>query len=146
MSRAFGEIYCQDESTPQTTDATPGAFDVITGFNANSGLAQNMTEDSANNKLTSVIAGIYFVIFQVSFSGSNTFTYTLHLYVNGVSQNATGCHRKLGSVDVGSASFTGLVSVGAGVDIDVRVACDGASKTFTPEDMQLSVYRVGPTS
>ena len=141
-SITHGEIYLSGGTTNQTTNTTADTFDVITVW-ASNGESNGTTPDQANNVITLDEAGTYLVGFSVSFSGTVQATFECRAYVNGVAQTQCSLERKLGTGgDVGSASFQGIVTATAGQDLDVRVAADTGSDTFTPSEMNLTVLRI----
>lgn len=148
--QAYGSIYVSGGSITQTTNATPGDFDVVTAFNTSdgaNGLASGTTPVKTSNKITLDTAGVYAIDLACAFVGDSTsggVTFTVKAYVEGVVQDQIAFQRKTASTDVGSAVAYGLISVNAGDDLDLRVAADAASSSFTPVEMNLTVMRVGP--
>jgi len=151
MSLHHGSIYIDTGVTTQTTNATPGTYDVMTGWNTAQGAdgisSSGVTPAKASNKITIVETGIYSVEFLCSFSGTGNSTFELQGYLGGVAQAQLQVQRKLGTGgDVGSAGFSGTIDVTSGsTDIDIRVASDGVSDSFTPVQANLKVTRVFST-
>lgn len=147
VTRAHGEIYVYNYAGTQTTNATPGNFDIITAFNTASGYngaSYLNTNAKASNKITCGKTGKYTVGFSASFGGTPASTFTCMVYVNGVAQNNVRFSRKLGTGgDVGRAACSGIVSVTSGQDVDVRVASDGASDSFALKSCNLHMTYLG---
>lgn len=143
----FGEIYVDAGVTTQVTNATPGTFDIITGFNTAqgfNGISSGTTPAKASNQITLNTAGSYRVAFTCSYTGTNNATYTCCAFLDGVKIPNACFTRKLGTgSDVGSSSFEGLFTATAGQILTARVASDGASSNFTPSLMNLNVVRIG---
>lgn len=141
----YGEIYCADASTTQTTNATPSTFDKVTGFTTD-GSASNVTVAAASDKITLTRDGKYQVYWTCAFYGSNNVTFDFRLYdaTNAAAYANIATHRKLNaSGDAGSCSMQGIISVSGSTDIIVQVEADGASKSFTPQHMNLTVRWLG---
>lgn len=143
--RPYGGLYLSGGSTTQTTNATGGVFDTVTGWSSN-GYFDNMTVDHTANTITTTLAGTYYVGVNVSFSGSSLETYVLRLF--NVTQNVASpnCYleRKLGTGgDVGSASFQGFIFATANDVFVVQVAAIGSSKAFTPSYANWTMHYTG---
>jgi hypothetical protein len=147
ITRAHGEIYVYAYASTQTTNATPGNFDIITAFNTASGYNGSSylnTNAKASNKITCGKTGKYMASFSCSFGGTPAATFTCMVYVNGVAQNNVRFSRKLGAGgDTGRAACNGIVSVTSGQDVDVRVASDGASDSFNLKSCNLNLTYIG---
>jgi hypothetical protein len=143
----FGEIYITAGVTNQTTNASAGTFDLMTGWNTAQGAngeSNGCTNAKASNKITLSKAGRYRVDGSFSFSGTANATITLRCYLAAAAQTQLTCERKLSAGgDTGNMSFSGYVDAAASDDIDVRVASDGASDTFTPTECNFNVKWVG---
>ena len=145
----YAGIYISAGATTQTTNGTPGTFDTMTGFAAAGGAngsVYGMTADKANNKIVALVAGIYEVTFNVSFSGTGSETYLCELY-NSTTATASvpgKLERKLGAAgDVGSAAFSCFVTAAANDEFVIRVTCSsGASKNFIPSYANFRMRRV----
>lgn len=137
---AYGEIYCTDNATGETTvDATPRA---ITAWTSN-GPASGATPDHTIDEIQADVAGKYFVDVSLSFSGSASSTYLLEIYKNGV---ATGfqAKRKLGTGgDVGAVGFHGIIALAATDDVKVYQSSTDGGTAMTVTDGQLSIVRLG---
>ena len=135
----YGMIYTQNGSTPQT--GIGGTPELLTGF-ATDGLASGTTPSAADDKITVSKAGVYLVLAQISFSGTVTTEFNLHIHKTGTTTNF-GTHRVLGTGgDVGSCSTMGIVSLAAGDDVSIYVNSDGSSDSITVVDGQLILFRI----
>jgi len=116
----YGGLYIANGSTAQgSLTGTPVKFAL---WSANLP-AQNMTPVFGSNDIYVDKAGVYKAAFHLAFTGTTNGQFDFELYVDGV---ATGliAERKLGTgTDVGSCSFSGLVTIpNDGAYVDVRVA------------------------
>ena len=150
VNDSYGEIYVTGGSTTQTTNATPGNYDIITGFNTAAGAngaSNETTPDKANNKITLNKGGTWYIAFHCAFSGTNSAEIRCRAYVNGSAKTNLTFVRTLGAAGAtGAASFAGFVTgVTSGQDLDVRVTSDGASDSFTPEEMNLVAQWISNT-
>jgi len=107
------------------------------------GLEKNMTVDSTTGKdITADVDGVYIVVANISFSGTNSKTFQLEIFKNGV---ATGfaIDRKLGSGgDVGAAPIIGLLSLVATDTVEVFQSSPDGGAALTVSEAQLSVVRI----
>jgi len=136
----YGSISCFEASTQQDNPDT-GAK--LTCFTAN-GNSHGMTPDHTDDSITVDVAGNYDILFQVSFSGTNSSEVRFRLRIDGVEQDF-GCTRKLGTGgDIGSASFLAPgVTLAVDEVISVYVETDGATDDLTVADAQLTARMVG---
>jgi hypothetical protein len=134
----YANIYAQSGVTAQTI-TTGGVYEKFTGFTTN-GAASGMTADAANDKLTIPKAGIYLMMFQVSFSGTGGSIVKFQIRWNGIEQNQLRCTRKLGTGgDAGSASIMGIVDAPtASTDLEIWFTTDDDGDSITPIDTQLT--------
>lgn len=139
-SRHYASIYVADGSTAQSSIGTTPTK--VTGFAAN-GPSNGATPDHTNDQITIGLIGVYVVMFQCSFSGSVSETFEFHLRVNGTEVAEAGFHRTLGTGgDVGSASFMQFMLLEGSDVLTVYVEAGNTSKSITPVDMQLCVFRL----
>ena len=138
-----GQLYTSGGSGSQD----PGtSYAKITQWDTAGISSVNVTPDTANNKITVASTGIYVVMGQFSFAGANASIVNGVCFWNGVEQPQIAWERKLGSTDVGSASFMGIVDATTGnTDFDFRAKCNGATDDFDIKEAQLSVFRIGDT-
>lgn len=131
----YATMYTQDGSTAQASVGTTPVK--ITGFAAN-GPNNVATVDHTTDTITLTTAGVYLIMFQISYTASvNSTTWQFHPRLDAV-EGPTGVHRKIGTgTDVGSASFMTMVTATAGQALTMYVEADSTSD-FTPIDMQLS--------
>jgi hypothetical protein len=143
----YGGIYVTAGAAPQPTNATPGTFDVVTGFTTNYGPSQFVAPDAANDRVTAAVDGDYFVEWHVSLTGdaANPTTYTFAVFSDGV--EVPGSRGAVSTVDastlvdvMGKALFT---PAAAGDQVDLRVAATEASADVTPVEAQLVLMRLG---
>lgn len=138
-TESYGSIYVSNGSTAQTGIGT--SYTKITGFAANGSASGDVTPDHANDRITVATAGNYEVFFQCSFSGSVSTTFTISLAVDGTENEQYALQRKLGTGgDVGSASFTGQITLSAAQVLTCLIKADGSSKSFTPVFMSLGIH------
>lgn len=136
----YGQVYTSGGSTGVSVGTSP-----VTVEWDSDGLDDGLTADSANDRLSvgSGSDGVFLVLAQFSFTGTASTTFTLKLSVNGTQDDALACKVKLdASGSPISASFAGLVSLVSGDAVTVEVVADGASKTFTLAEGQLSLRRI----
>lgn len=144
----FGGIRLNDGVTNQVTNATPGEFDIVTAWNTAQGVnyeARGLVfPDKANNKVTVTKPGIYLAMAVCSFSGSPNATIELHVYVNNLPRHELHCKEKLNAGgDTGTTSLVNYMNITKGpVDVDLRVASDGASDNFLLEEGWLTLIRI----
>jgi len=137
----YGGIYVKDGSTAQTTLGTTQKK--MTGFAADSP-SSGVTPAHASDQITILTAGDYEVHFQNSFSGSVSAEFQFFARIDGV-ETSLGCKRKLGTGgDVGSCSFTGILTLAVNEVLTVYVETDNGSDTdsMTPVDSQFWVKKL----
>jgi hypothetical protein len=139
----YGSMYITGNSTADTSNSTPGTFDKITRWGSDGASSTNVTPDSTtNDDILVATAGTYEISAHVSFAGSTNHTYTFRVYKEGVAVTELTCQRKTATADVGSASLGGIISVSANDNIDLRIACDNASSSFTLQEANINLKRV----
>ena len=88
-------------------------------------------------------SGVYKVDFQSSFTGSTGSIYTIRLYKNGI-PSSFAVSRKLGTGgDVGSCSFTSLLTAVTGATFAIYGSTDGNNKDYLMIEGQGIMTRVG---
>jgi hypothetical protein len=136
----YTSIKTVDGTTAQTGIST--APTLLTQWDTN-GISDRLTPDHTTDSITVDIDGVYDIDCFVSFAGSGTTTFEIHLRVDGVEQDE-GMHRKIGTGgDVGSAGFGGQVSLTAGQVLTAWIEADGSSKSVTVADGQFKVKQIG---
>ena len=136
----YANLYVADGSTAQSGISTTPVK--VTGFAAN-GPSNDATPDHTNDQITINTGGTYKVCLQVSFSGTVSTMFTFHLRNNGVEVVQAGTTRTLGTGgDLGSCSFTQILNLSQSDVLTIYVEADGASKSITPEHMQLSTFEI----
>jgi len=146
-----GVIYVTIGVTSQTTNASAGTFDVITGFNtaagANGGGPATITEAKASNELTIPAgnAGRYKVWWDVSATGTGNAIIQMYAANDTVEIPGSRRLRKIGSGgDTGYFGCNGMeFEVDANeTDITLYITSNGNSDTFTPQEMMLRVEKI----
>jgi hypothetical protein len=108
------------------------------------GDSNGLIPDHTNDQITIDVTGVYHVNCDVSFSGTSNATFQLHLRIDGVEADE-GLHRKLSTGgDVGSAGFSGIVSLTANEALTVYVESGngGGTDSLTPVDAQFVVNQI----
>lgn len=137
---AYGTISRNATGGSQTIST---AYQKIDQFDTN-GVSSNTTPDQANDKITVDVTGIYEVAFGCSHTGANNTVYTIAIHVDGVEQANIRTQRKLGTgADVGSSARTGILSLTAAEEVDLRVKADSGTPAFDVESIGLFVHRIG---
>jgi len=105
---------------------------------ASDGSANVAVADSANDRITLTTAGLYFISFNISYTGSaSNAVWQFHARLDAV-ESVLGAHRKIGTgSDTGSCGFSGILTATAGQQLTVYAESDSSS-TITPSDMQLT--------
>jgi len=143
LGRGYAQI--ASESGGSVTMGIAATWYTITAFDTNySDPEYRASGDQANNKIVLADPGIYLVMYQMSFSGTQNDTLQFRVNWNAGGQDQTGCTRKLGNNDVGSCSGMGLVyAVGAGSDTDLILEAQVDSENaITVEKCQLVAVRL----
>jgi hypothetical protein len=144
---AIGEIWAKDSVATISVDSDNP--DVIVSQFTTNGQSRSCTNDAANNKITPLVTGVYFVSVQasVSLNAGGTVKAYLTVYYNGVAQNQLHADRTISSTDVGSIGVSGYIDViTASQDIDVRANIDNTTaRNMTVEDINLSIMKVSET-
>lgn len=137
----YASLKTVDGSTAQTgIGVTPVK---LTTWDTN-GDSNGLTPDHTSDDITIDVSGVYHVDCNVSFSGTANATFQLHLRVDNVEKDE-GLHRKLSTGgDVGSAGFSGIVTVAANEVLTVWVESDdaGTGDSITPADAQFNVNQI----
>lgn len=140
-SAGYAEIYVAGGAAGQTPGVSPGVK--VTGFTTN-GLSSGITADAANDKITTTVAGLYYIKIVSAFSGTANADFTFALYINGSPITGPRLRRVLGGTgDVGSASLSWIASIGAAQSIEVYAFSSAAGKTFTLVESVLIAIRIG---
>lgn len=135
----YASIKTVDGVTPQGSISTTPVL--LTTW-AVDGDANGLTPDHTTDSITIDVSGVYHVDCDISFAGSGTTVFEVHLRVDGVEVDE-GFHRKLGTGgDEGSAGFNGIISLLANEVLTVYIEADGSGKSVTPSDAQLTVNQI----
>jgi hypothetical protein len=122
LTPAYAGIHVHDASTAQSIP-TGATYTKLIAFTNNS-VSFGAVADAANDLITINTAGVYKIDSSFSMSsGTNNVTFFFTLFSNDVEIDSIHFTRKISTaVDVGSASFSGLISIPAvPVNLDVRV-------------------------
>ena len=140
MFGVYGGIHLADGATPQAgITTTPEKF---TGFALN-GISSDMTVDHTADSITVGTDGVYFISFEISWSGTGNTTFQFHVRVDGVEQ-PFGDERRLGAGgDVGSVSFLAPLILSAAEVITIYVETDaGGGASMTASFSQLFAFKL----
>ena len=135
--RVYGSIVIQGGSTAQTfVSTTP---ELLTEWTAD-GISNGVTPAFATDKITIDHTGIYSVNFFCSFAGANPVVNSFELRIDDV---ATGLQfdRKTTSTDIGSGSFSGIISLTAAEVLTVWGTLTGGT-SITVQEAALVVHRI----
>jgi hypothetical protein len=137
-ARAYGSIYVTGNGVGQAmVAATPAK---ITQYNAN-GPSLNTTPDNANDQITVTNAGDYRITGSFSFRCSSPNQDVRFFAAVGGAATNIGTQARTGTTNVFSASFNGIIALGAGAVITV-LATVGSSLTLTVQESHLVVERL----
>lgn len=133
----YAAIYTADGSTASAAITTPVELALETN-----GPGSVVVPDATNNRITLTTAGDYYIDFSLSYTGSaSNAVWQFHARLDGV-ESYVGIHRKIGvGSDVGSCSFSGIVTATAGQQLTIYAESD-TSSTITVSDAQLSAILV----
>lgn len=123
---AYGGIHQHDNAVAQSI-ANGTTYVKLTEW-ADNDPSNDVVPDEANGQITLTTAGIYKVEAQLSMaSDTGNITSFASAFLDGVEQEQCHFTRKIGvASDVGSASFTGLVTATAGQVLDLRMRHNSA--------------------
>ena len=139
----YGDMHTVTGVASLVTSATPTK---LTSWTAD-GLSQGVTVDHTNDEITIITAGVYCVSVDACFSGTNSKTFMLAIYVNTgsgyVDAGAPRVKRKLGTGgDVGSSTVHDNVNLAADDKIAIFVWSTDGGTAFVLEEGTLSLKRV----
>ncbi|GAF92242.1 unnamed protein product [marine sediment metagenome] len=134
-----GRVSTSGASTAEaTTDATPRKIAAFTAEYDN-GVA---TAAHASDQIAIVDAGDYYVSAFVAFSGTQSKTFVVEIYADGVASGIR-LNRKLGTGgDVGSASCGGVLALSALDVVTLYQHSSDGGTAFTMTDGSLNVFRL----
>lgn len=134
-----------DESTQMENIGT--TYTQVTAFeNADTaGEGVPFTVDAGNDTITVTQAGVYMILFQISFSGTAASTYECAPFVNTNTELAfSEFRRKLGATgDVGSASGLHVERLAANDTVMLKCHGDTVGDDMTPQMGQFVMIRIG---
>ena len=140
--RVYGGICSKDSSIAiGSIGTTPKQF---TGYDTDMP-SNGVTPAHGSDNITIVTAGIYFISSTITFETSaagDAGTYQFHLRVNGTENPDFGTRRYMsGTSDVGSCTFSGIISLSASDVLTIYVESDDAgSDDIVVESAQFSVF------
>jgi hypothetical protein len=141
----YGIMSVQAGATSQDDIGTTP--EILTAWNTD-GIANGTTPSQANDYITALVAGVYEVHANLSFSGTSSSVVDMEIYVyddSGTSWSASGfqLQRKIGTGgDVGNAGTSGLVTLDTDDRVAIYVATDGATDDVTVTEAQLQIKRI----
>lgn len=142
LSLRYAQLYTHDGAGSQTVSTT---YDKVTQW-GNNGLANGLTPDAVNNKITLPTTGNYYVVCNMSFTGTQNTTVTAAIFLNDVEQTQGEFQRKLSNNDIGAGGFSCVIdSESNNLDLDVRVKFDSASNVFALKQGQFLAFRIAKT-
>lgn len=114
----------------------------------NDGEENGANADAANNRITIGDAGVYMIVFHISFStaaAGDAGLYEFKLMDDGVETGFASATYMSGSNDTQVVSTCALVSVGAGSHITIQLESDDAGNAddISVYTAKLSVFKVG---
>ena len=125
----YGLIYTQDSDA--FTISSIGTTPQTMGFTTD-GVSNVVVADSANNRLTLTLGGIYWISLTVSIetvASGDAGIYDFKIADDGVN-TPLEIHREMsGSADSGSGSVAGIISVGANSQLTVNLSSDNGGDT-----------------
>jgi hypothetical protein len=146
LGGCFAGIHIHDSAAGAQSIANGVTYTKVTGFDDNDA-SRNCTSDSANDKITITVAGVYKVEAAISFTGTgNSVSWFGTVFLDGVEKDPIHFQRKIGvGGDFGSAPLSGEVVVSSvPVDLDFRIRHDDTvSRDFTMTYGNLNVFRLG---
>ena len=101
-----------------------------------------ITASAANDNFTVSLDGYYRLTFGCSFSATNGAIVKFRVRVNGV-EKPFGTTRNVGSGDIGSCGFVGLLDLVAGNVVTIYVHSNGATDDVNISDSQCVLKFVG---
>ena len=130
--------------TTQTTNSTPNTFDKVTLFQSDGIDNGCVSANAASNQIDVTVDGVYIVLWDVSFEGDSNTIYFGDIELNDAVVQFGKWKAKVGSGgDPVHAGCSALVSAEAGDRISASIACESASADFTPDEMTLTVIKIG---
>ena len=114
-----------------------------TGPVAGAGLV-TFTEDATADRLTVGAngAGIYYINYGVSFTGSANSVAHCCIFISGVEDDSMEAERKISGGDVGSFSNGGIAAIAANGYVDMRCTSDGNGNTVVVKHVGLAIRRI----
>jgi hypothetical protein len=139
----YASININNGVTAQVTGgSTPVKF---TGFNTtegSNGPSNGYTPDKTGSDITIDLDGVVLITCGFAFSGTGNTEFEVYCYKNGV-DTGLGFHRKLGTGgDVGSAGFTGILSVSASDYLELYIETPAGSASMTAENVQFCATQI----
>ena len=137
----YGSMYITNGSTSQTTSATAGTWQQITGYSemVSSGLTVNSSSISTSG---SAVEKTYLIRYSLSFYAGAAL-WSVGVSIGGNTPEGR-INRRISSdnTDVGNISGSFLATITASTSVMLKASCDAASKSFTPVHSQLVVTEI----
>lgn len=140
--RIYGTMF-EDSTGTQIDMATGGTY--YGWVSASSGLSNTITfEGNATaDRLVVHDPGNYFVMGTFSFSGSASIDVIGKVFKNSTGLGSIDFERKLSAAgDIGSASFSGALTMNAEDFIDVRFTADGDTKNIVVRHCNVFIFKL----
>jgi hypothetical protein len=141
MTGAYGELYVTSTAATQVIGTSPTIVTAWDTVGENDGAV--VIPSHSNNNMRVTQGGVYCLQFDMSFVGSNSTTYTMQPYIDGVVHHTKVIRKTNSSGDIGTYHTTGIATLVADQVVDIRVSADGAGKDYTVYAGQFSLRRMG---
>lgn len=139
----YGQLYITGNSTAQGSIGT--SFVTLDWAQGADGEEDNADVDYTNDQIEvgALGDGVYEIHFQLSGTGTASTVFEFAIAVNGTEDDASHCLLAMdASSTVQSCSIHSLVQLADGDIVTVSVKADGASKSLTPKEAQLTIKRL----
>ena len=145
IASSYGSMHIDDNTTPQTLNASAGVYDTITAFDLAGPSTSDIGVSTAGNNISVTDAGDYEISFNLSFDGGNDETYHVAVHADGALQNALVFERTMGAgATTGVGACSGIVTLAAADILTLKVASDvAADPAFVAHYGGMTVKRVG---
>lgn len=136
---SYGEIYVAGGAVPQSFSVV-NTFYKIAAFSTN-GLANGVTPDAANDRVTISTTGVYLIQFFITFTDSNNKTFSFRCYneTTGAAYANTVVRSHSQSTNPMFIAASAFVQAAAGDNLIVQGACETSSTTVTISDANFAL-------
>lgn len=142
-----GEMWFHnDESNVTTTISSQGVWVNLTGFDTGEATGQTLNGFTYfTDTLVAQVSGRYDVDYSLSFGNvGNNQEYQMHITVNGIHQNNTDAHRKVGSAgDVGNSGSGGFVDLSAGDQVNLHIRNNDGTGDVVSHAANVKLVKIG---